>query len=86
MTMVDSELRQFGSDVLRCAQEWNPNDIFSDDVLREWVAENSKVEDVFSDDDIREYAEGAFRPEEIFSADELSDWAVSNGFVEVEER
>jgi hypothetical protein len=61
-----------------------PDRVFDDDVLQEWVGENYAVGDVFSDDLIRTYATARWHPEEVFDESELDTWAIENGYVKAE--
>lgn len=73
---------------LDAAIEWitshlTPGEVFGEDELREYVAENNRVDEVFSEDSILKFVEETYQPESVFTADELSNWARSSGFEEI---
>ena len=58
-----------------------PNRVFDDDVLQEWVGENYAVEDVFVGEVIKAYAKAHWYPDDVYDDRELDTWATEHGYI-----
>jgi len=84
-------MQNITDEIVAVVSQLEPQQIFEQDTLKQWVQENCAPGDVYTDKELIEWVQdhnkvviANLRPEDIFDRSQLEEWAEDNNYIREE--